>query len=112
MLEGGIQNLISETRKTDEVLLGVLVHLADGRAGQNVMELIGQNQSPALVKRGARILRPQQDPRTRGVELRRVIQALRQRVPQLLARLSGVRTAVVLEIQLAVPYGNVVSARQ
>ena len=99
LLEHGLAN----RRQALVVCFRVDVDRRDGGPRQNVVELVGQHQPPALFEPLARIRGAHQRPRRGGVQLRGVIQPLGQHIAQLLAGLPGIRTAVILQVQLAVP---------
>src|SRR5581483_647321 len=80
-----------------EVARGVLVDEADRRTGEDVVELLEQQQLPQPLELCARILAAARDREHLGV----VEALLRAAVAPLDERLRRVRAAVVLEIELA-----------
>src|SRR5581483_10145062 len=80
-----------------EVALGGLVHRADRGAGEDVVELLQQEQLPQAVALGARILAAARRVQELGVVQRLLATA----VASLRARLRRVDAAVVLEVELA-----------
>ena len=109
---GRLEHLLANSGQLLEVGFGVDIDRRDCRTGQDVVELIGENQSPALFQPFTGVGCPQQRSSASRVQLGSVIQTLRQRVAQFLARLAGVRPTVVFEIQLAVPDRHVGLLRQ
>ena len=97
---------IRATPDGGEIPLGVLVDEPDPRAGQDVVELLQQEELPEAVELRARILAAQA-----GEELGVVQGLLAATVAALRARLRGVGAAVVLEVELPADDGPVSAAR-
>ena len=98
-----IECLLSPVHQLPVLSLALLVDGADGGAGDDVVELVEQDQFPAFVERLLRVVGSPQVGQ-RSEELSVVVQKLALAVGPLVSRLGGVGAPVELQIQLPIPH--------
>ena len=101
--EAGVDALFQGAGNAVEDLLGIGVHPGDRRAGQDVMELLGEHLLPRLVEL-ARVGVGAAQRGGGGPQFRLAQQPLTPPVAELGPQLAGERSPMGLEVQLATPH--------